>query len=72
MLQYHEDEKTKKRQSILLGTWNIDNHIKWINARPSKRPLQPKTQRLHSSLFYSEGSKCDETNTNRFVEVKLK
>ncbi|RMZ95459.1 endoplasmic reticulum lectin 1 isoform X1 [Brachionus plicatilis] len=72
VLQYHEDEKTKKRQTILLGTWNEANHIKWINSRPSKRPLESKIQRTHSSLLYSEGDKCDETNKHRLVEVKIK
>ncbi|CAF0889850.1 unnamed protein product [Brachionus calyciflorus] len=72
VVQYHDDEQTKKRQTISLGLWNLQNHLNWINARPAKRPIEKKSERIYSSLLYSEGSKCDETNKNRFVEVKFK
>lgn len=71
MIQYHDDERTKKRKTIVLGTWNLDNHLKWLNSRPAKRPSEFKSHRTSSSLLYTDGNKCDETNKNRFVEVKF-
>lgn len=72
VIQYHDDDQTKKRQTIVLGTWNEENHLKWIGARPNKRPLEKKSERVYSSLLFTDGNKCDETNRNRFVEVKFK
>ena len=45
VIQYHEDEKTRKRTNILLGTWNIQHHIDWLSRNPNKRPLTNKNER---------------------------
>jgi hypothetical protein len=31
-------EEGQHRTSILLGTWNRDKHIAWLNKNPKKRP----------------------------------
>ncbi len=31
-------EEGQHRTSILLGTWNRDKHIEWINKNPKKKP----------------------------------
>ena len=45
VIQYHEDEKTRKITNILLGTWNIQHHIDWLSRNPNKRPLANKNER---------------------------
>jgi hypothetical protein len=30
-------DEGQQRTSVLLGTWNLDKHIEWINANPKKR-----------------------------------
>ncbi|CAF5034190.1 unnamed protein product, partial [Rotaria socialis] len=35
VIQYHEEGQ--HRVSILLGTWNREKHIEWLNKSPKKR-----------------------------------
>ena len=72
VIQYHQDEKTKKRIVISLGEWNKENHVEWLNKHPTKRPLRDKGLRQSISLFYSNGDFCELTNKKRVVEVKFK
>ncbi|KAH8870160.1 Endoplasmic reticulum lectin 1 [Schistosoma japonicum] len=41
--QYHLDANAKKLQEILLGTWNLDEHLKWLaeNAKDQKSSTGP-------------------------------
>lgn len=68
--QYHE-EKDSKKTIISLGVWSQDKHLRWLEQNPHKRPKKGLTQR-QISHFYSDGSTCDQTGTNRQVEVKFK
>lgn len=68
--QFHE-EKNGKKVVINLGNWDLKEHIKWIEANPSKRPKMGKTPK-QVSHFYSYGEACDLTKKPRTVEVKLK
>lgn len=68
--QYHE-EKNGKKVSINLGNWDLKEHVKWLEANPSKRPKAGKTPK-QVSHFYSYGEACDLTKKPRTVEVKLK
>ncbi|KAJ8977664.1 hypothetical protein NQ317_002467 [Molorchus minor] len=68
--QYHID-KNDKKESINLGYFDRDTHLKWIKEHPHKRP-KPVSQRKQLSHFYSGGSTCDKTGKARQTEVKLK
>ncbi|XP_074647025.1 endoplasmic reticulum lectin 1-like isoform X2 [Tubulanus polymorphus] len=65
--QYHEEKGI--RTTIVLGRWNIQEHMSWrkknsemINNLPHKPIVN----------FYSNGDNCDLTNKPREVEVRLK
>ena len=68
--QFHE-EKDGKKVVINLGNWDMREHIKWIEANPSKKPKSGKIPK-QVSHFYSFGEACDVTQKPRTVEVKLK
>nr|CAX69838.1 XTP3-transactivated gene B protein precursor [Schistosoma japonicum] len=69
--QYHLDANAKKLQEILLGTWNLEEHLKWLaeNAKDQKSSTGPDRQ---ISLYYGHGDYCTESGTFREVVVKLK
>lgn len=69
--QYHE-EKGVRTTVIRLGNWIPDNHIKWLEKHPEKKPAQGKTPKQVSN-YYSQGDPCaDSGGKARHVEVKLK
>jgi endoplasmic reticulum lectin 1 len=70
--QFHEDETTKKRQSIRLGSWNKNDHLEWLRSHPNKRPLTNVNDRTTVTHYFSNGDRCEENNRSRFVELKLK
>ena len=72
VIQFHQDEKTKKRNVILLGEWNPENHVDWLSKNPAKRPFKDKILRQSASHFYTNGDFCELTNKKRVVEVKFK
>lgn len=64
MEQYHE-EKDGSRTSILLGTYNQDKHIAWLESNPTKRP-RAVAGRKQISHMYTDGSHCELTsNTHK-------
>ncbi|XP_053374149.1 endoplasmic reticulum lectin 1-like isoform X2 [Mercenaria mercenaria] len=67
--QYHEE--TGSVTTILLGHWNKQKHLDWLEKNPAKKPKGPQS-RKQISLYYSGGDICDLTNLPRHVEVKLK
>ncbi|CAF0839133.1 unnamed protein product [Didymodactylos carnosus] len=70
LIQFHEDGM--HRTSVLLGKWNQEKHINWINANPKKRPLANVNKRTFISLYYTDGDVCDLTKKPRVAEVKLR
>ncbi|XP_053206119.1 endoplasmic reticulum lectin 1-like [Panonychus citri] len=68
--QYHE-EKGEKKSKILLGKWNLENHIDWLIKNPNRKPNKQKTLK-QVSHHYGNGDVCDLTGKPRQVEVKLK
>ena len=46
VMQYHEDEQTKKRNNVLLGTWDMKKHQDWIEKHPNKQPSSNKNDRM--------------------------
>lgn len=70
--QYHE-EKGQRASAIRLGKWIPENHIKWLEKHPEKRPAAGKTPKQVSN-YYSEGDACSDElgGKARHVEVKLK
>lgn len=72
VIQFHEDENTKIRTTVLLGTWNQENHLEWTKKHKHKRPVKNPKDRSTVSLLYSEGQYCEGLDRNRFVEVKFR
>ncbi|KAH9375920.1 hypothetical protein HPB48_012560 [Haemaphysalis longicornis] len=68
--QFHE-EKGRERTTILLGTWDRQRHIKWLQDRPERKPKKG-TRPKYLSHFYASGDPCDVTGKPRSVEVRLK
>ena len=68
--QYH-DEGQGRRTVINLGQFNMEEHVKWLDSHPSKKPKEG-TMRKQVSVFYSDGDICDKTGQPRQIEVKLK
>ncbi|RWS23527.1 endoplasmic reticulum lectin 1-like protein, partial [Leptotrombidium deliense] len=68
--QYHE-ERVGQRTAISLGKWKKDDHIRWLQQNPNKKPKKGKTPK-QVSHFYGNGDSCDLTGKPRQVEVKLK
>ncbi|CAH0390448.1 unnamed protein product [Bemisia tabaci] len=69
--QYHIDSVDGSRTTVRLGTWNLKDHLDWIERNPHKKP-KPIDSRTYVSHFYSQGSICEKTGQPREVEVKLK
>lgn len=67
--QYHIDKNGE--QSLVLGAFNADAHIEWLQKNPHKRPLPigSRTELIH---FYTDGTLCDKTGKPRQTEVRLK
>ncbi|UJR36910.1 hypothetical protein I4U23_029623 [Adineta vaga] len=70
VIQFHEEGQ--HRTSILLGTWNREKHIEWLNKNPKKRLAGNIRDRQFVSLYYTNGDVCEMTKTRRVVEVKLR
>ncbi|XP_041610430.1 endoplasmic reticulum lectin 1 isoform X5 [Vulpes lagopus] len=72
--QYHEDKDSGKT-SVVVGTWNQEEHIAWAKKNPARAyHLQDDgTQTVRMvSHFYGNGDICDITDKPRQVTVKLK
>ncbi|XP_038607528.1 endoplasmic reticulum lectin 1 [Tachyglossus aculeatus] len=72
--QYHEDKELGKT-SVVVGTWNRDEHIEWAKKNPA-RAYHPRDDGIQTvrmvSHFYGNGDVCDLTEKPRQVTVKLK
>ncbi|KAK2707168.1 hypothetical protein QYM36_015000 [Artemia franciscana] len=68
--QFHEEGDGTKTV-IHLGSFNRENHLKWLQDHTNKRP-KPHSERKQVSQYYTGGSVCDTTKKSRSVEVKLK
>jgi len=65
--QYHE-EKDGTRNTILLGIFNEEKHLSWLEDNPSKRP-KPGPGRKHVSNMYTDGSYCLLTGIFIFIII---
>lgn len=72
VMQYHEDERTSERTNVLIGTWDQNEHLKWIEKNHKKKPLLDISKRTYNSLLYSNGQPCEGLNRNRQVEIKFR
>ncbi|XP_050807829.1 endoplasmic reticulum lectin 1 isoform X1 [Gopherus flavomarginatus] len=72
--QYHEDKESGKT-SVVVGTWNKEEHIEWARKNVARayhlRKDGMQTVRVVSH-FYGNGDVCDLTDKPRQVTVKLK
>jgi hypothetical protein len=55
---------------MILGVFDVLEHVNWIKANPHKKP-KPIGLRKQISHFYSHGTICDKTGKPRQTEVKL-
>ena len=67
--QYH-DEGQGRRTVINLGHFNMEQHVKWLDSHPAKKPKEG-TMRKQVSVFYSDGDICDQTGQPRQIEGKF-
>lgn len=66
-------EKGKPDEVVVLGMFNIDEHIKWLSRNPEKKPKFDATGKKQViSHFYSWGSLCQRTGEKRETEVNNK
>ncbi|CAF1283694.1 unnamed protein product [Adineta steineri] len=65
-------DEGQTRTSVLLGTWNREKHIEWVNANQEKKTNKNKKGQQYISMYYTGGDMCELTNQPRVVEVKLK
>ncbi|CAM4809074.1 unnamed protein product [Rotaria magnacalcarata] len=70
VIQFHEEQN--KRTEILLGTWNYQKHVEWINTNPKKKSDDKTVERQYASLYYGNGDQCELAKKPRVVEVKLR
>ncbi|CAF3462684.1 unnamed protein product [Rotaria sp. Silwood1] len=70
VIQFHEESETQT--IIVLGTWNHEKHIEWINTNTKKKSDRYIKERQYVSLYYGDGDICEMTNMPRVVEVKLR
>lgn len=64
-------EKGKPDEIIILGLFDIQEHIKWLSNNEEKRPkLDIHGKRQTISHFYSSGTVCQKNGEKRETEVK--
>ncbi len=60
MFRVGGQEKDGTRTTILLGVFDAEKHLAWLEANPNKRP-KTATPRKQISHLYTDGSVCDVT-----------
>lgn len=69
--QVHK-EKGKPDEIVVLGVFNMEDHIKWLSQNEEKQPkLDNHGTRQAISHFYSSGSVCQKTGEKRETEVNM-
>lgn len=63
-------EKGKPDEIVVLGVFNMEEHIKWLSHNEEKKPKLEGTRQAISH-FYSSGSVCQKTGDKRETEVKI-
>lgn len=65
-------EKGKPDDTVILGTFNLQDHIKWLSLNEDKKPkFDTQGVRQTISHFYSSGSVCQKTGEKRETEVNI-
>lgn len=67
-IQQVHKEKGKPDETVLLGVFNMQDHIKWLSLNEDKKPKFDGTRQTLSH-FYSSGSVCQKTGEKRETEV---
>lgn len=69
--QVHK-EKGKPDEIVILGLFNMEEHIKWLDRNEEKKPkFDAQSARQVVSHFYSMGSVCANTGEKRETEVNI-
>lgn len=69
--QVHK-EKGKPDEIVVLGVFNIEDHINWLSQNEERKPkLDSHGVRQSISHFYSSGSICQKTGEKRETEVNM-
>lgn len=69
--QVHK-EKGKPDEIVILGLFNMEEHVKWLDRNEEKKPkFDAQGARHVVSHFYSMGSVCANTGEKRETEVNI-
>ncbi|KAK2160858.1 hypothetical protein LSH36_126g08053 [Paralvinella palmiformis] len=60
------------KTTVLLGVWDKEAHLDWLEKHPSKRSKYVNKDNEIVHQYYGGGDICDVTGRRRFVEVRLK
>jgi endoplasmic reticulum lectin 1 len=72
-IQQVHKEKGKPDEVVVLGVFNLQEHIKWLSQNEEKKPKSDTNGvRQVVSHFYSSGSICQKTGEKRETEVIIK
>ncbi|KAF8369255.1 hypothetical protein PRIPAC_87084 [Pristionchus pacificus] len=72
IVQYHEISSTNRKE-ILLGVFNKEKHLKYLQDYPTKRPNKFDGKMVQVTLLYSGGMKCgDEPDKNFHREAEVR
>ncbi|XP_025413896.1 endoplasmic reticulum lectin 1 isoform X2 [Sipha flava] len=72
-IQQVHKEKGKPDEVVVLGVFNLQEHIKWLSQNEEKKPKSDTNGvRQVVSHFYSSGSICQKTGEKRETEVRYK
>ena len=66
------DSPGKQRQTILLGNFDQQAQIEWIEKNPHKAPLIEEDKVVQANYIFNGGDKCDETGKPRTCELRIR
>lgn len=65
-------EKGKPDEIVILGEFNMEEHIKWLSRNEEKKPkIDSNGIKQAISHFYSSGTICQNTGEKRETEVNI-
>lgn len=63
-------EKGKPDEIVILGLFNMEEHVEWLSRNEEKKPKIDSYGMRHAiSHFYSSGTICQKTGEKRETEV---
>lgn len=65
-MQFH-DSPGKERRTILLGKFDKQAQIEWIEKNPHKGPKIEDNKIIQATYIFNQGDVCEETGKPRLV-----